>query len=69
MALIDFLGKQDVSLVLEGHDHYREDLSYNQVRYVIVGTIRDESDAPELLKVHVDSDGISLDWRNIHHFL
>ena len=64
-ALIDFLGIHDVSLVLQGHDHYREDLTYDNVRYTIVGAIRDDADAPEYLKVSVGSDGISLDWKEI----
>lgn len=62
MALIDFLGKQRVTLVLQGHDHHREDLIFDNVRYTIVGTIKDESDAPEYLKVHVADDGIQLEW-------
>ena len=61
--LIDLLGRHDVSLVLQGHDHYREDLSYNGVRYVVLGTIRDESEAPEYLKVEVGPDDIHLDWQ------
>lgn len=62
MALIDFLGKHQVTLVLQGHDHHREDLIFDNVRYTVVGTIRGESDAPEYLKVHVMDDGIHLEW-------
>jgi hypothetical protein len=62
-SLIDLLGRHDVSLVLQGHDHYREDLSYNGVRYVVLGTIHDESEAPEYLKVEVGPDDIHLDWQ------
>lgn len=62
MALIDFLGKHQVTLVLQGHDHHREDIIFDNVRYTVVGTIRDESDAPEYLKVHVMDDGIHLEW-------
>jgi UDP-2,3-diacylglucosamine pyrophosphatase LpxH len=62
-SLIDLLGRHDVSLVLQGHDHYREDLSYNGVRYVVLGTIHDESEAPEYLKVEVGPDDIQLDWQ------
>ena len=64
-SLIDFLGNQNVSLVLQGHDHYREDLTYDNVRYVVLGTIRDESVAPEYLKVNVNREGVSLDWQLI----
>lgn len=61
-ALIDFLGKQNVSLVLQGHDHYREELIYNNVIYTILGAITDESESPEYLKVEVNSEGMHLDW-------
>ena len=64
-SLIDFFGKQDVTLVLQGHDHYREDLFYDNVRYTILGTIKDESDKAEYLKVNVNADKISYDWQLI----
>ena len=64
-ALIDFFGKQKVSLALQGHDHYREELTYDNVKYVIVGAIHDESEDPEYLKVNVDRDGLYLDWQLI----
>ena len=64
-ALIDFLGKQDVSLVLQGHDHYREDLTYDNVRYTVLGAINDHMANPEYLKVYVNQDDIRLDWRSI----
>lgn len=65
LSLIDFLGQQKVNMVLQGHDHYREDLIYDNVRYVVLGTIRDESDAPEYLKVNVDENGVCLNWQSI----
>lgn len=65
IALIDFLGKQKVSLVLQGHDHYREDLTYDNVRYTVIGAISDEIEAPEYLKVYVSSDKVDLDWQLI----
>lgn len=64
-SLIDFLGKHDVSLVLQGHDHYREDLNYDNVRYVVIGTIRDESESPEYLKIKVSPGKLELDWQSI----
>ena len=64
-ALIDFFGRQKVSMVLQGHDYYREDLTYDNVRYIIVGAIHDESGIPEYLKVNVDKDGAHLDWQLI----
>lgn len=62
MALIDFLSRQNVSLVLQGHDHYREDLTYGNVRYTVLGSINDDMVAPEYLKVKVTSDEIFFDW-------
>ena len=63
--LMDLFRKQNVSLVLQGHDHYRENLVYDGVKYTVVGTIRDESKAPEYLKISVTADGVSLDWQLI----
>lgn len=62
MALVDLLGKHNTTLVLQGHDHYREDLVFNNVRYTVVGTIRDECEAPEYLRVNVNEEGIILEW-------
>ena len=66
IRLIDFLDRQDVSLVLQGHDHYREDLTYGQVRYIVLGAIHDGIEAPEYLKVNVTEDKIDLEWQSIH---
>lgn len=62
MALFDLFGKHRVTLVLQGHDHYREDLVCNNVRYTVVGTIRDEFKAPEYLKVNVNEEGVLFEW-------
>ena len=62
-SLLDLLGRHNVSLVLQGHDHYREDLTYDNVRYTVLGTIKDESDAPEYLKLKVNNEGIELNWQ------
>lgn len=61
-SLIDFLARNDISLVLQGHDHYREDITYRNVRYTIVGAIADKCKAPEYLRVEVTPDGLNLDW-------
>lgn len=65
LVLVDFLGRQKVSLVLQGHDHHREDLTYDNVRYTVLGAILDSSDAPEYLKITASSDGLDLDWQYI----
>ena len=64
-SLIDFFEKQNVSLVLQGHDHFREDLTYGKVRYTVLGAIREDAQAPEYLKITVSKDKISLDWQLI----
>lgn len=64
-ALIDFLGKHNVSLVLQGHDHHREDLIFRNVRYTVIGAIKDGTDNPEYLKINMSKGGIHLDWKLI----
>ena len=64
-SLIDFLGKNDASLVLQGHDHYRDDITYDNVRYTVLGAINDNIKAPEYLKVNVKEDQIDLEWQLI----
>lgn len=54
-----------ISFVFQGHDHYREDLIYDNVRYTVIGTIRDEPESPEYVKVQVAMDHIDLDWQLI----
>ena len=61
-ALIELLARHKVNIVLQGHDHYREDLTYKSVRYMVLGTIKDESDSPEYLKISVGKDNISYIW-------
>ena len=63
LSLIDFMGRQNVTLVLQGHDHYREDLTYDNVRYTILGAISDKTEAPEYLKVKMTQEGAQLDWQ------
>ena len=63
LALIDFLGKQNATLVLQGHDHYREDLTYANVRYTVPGAIHDNTKAPEYLKINMSKDGAHLNWQ------
>ena len=63
LALIDFLAEQKVTLVLQGHDHYREDLTYDNVRYIILGAIHDGAEAPEYLKVKMTQEGAELEWQ------
>lgn len=61
-GLLELFGKHNVTLVLQGHDHHREDLFYDGVRYTIVGTIKDSCEEPEFLKVRVNSEGVDFEW-------
>ena len=63
ILLIDLLGKQNVTLVLQGHDHFREDLTYANVRYTVLGAIQDIAKAPEYLKINMSKDGAHLNWQ------
>lgn len=64
-SLIDFLGQHKVSLVMQGHDHHREDLTYENVRYCVLGAIHDKIKHPEYLKINVNDEGLLLDWHVI----
>lgn len=66
-ALIDFLGRHNVTLVLQGHDHYREELTYKGVNYTVVGAIADRVEDPEYLKVEVRPAEMHIDWHLITH--
>ena len=64
-SLIDFLGEHDVSLVLQGHDHYREELVYENVNYTVVGAIADKCKSPEYLKIEVTPEKLIFEWHQI----
>ena len=61
-SFIDFLARNDISLVLQGHDHYREDITYRNVRYTIVGAIADKCKSPEYLRVEATPEGLDFEW-------
>ena len=65
MALLDLFSKNNVTLCLQGHDHHREDLTFGGVRYTIVGTLRDEVENPEYLRVRILSDGLEYEWMEL----
>ena len=60
--LLSLFARHKVTLVLQGHDHYREDLIHEGVRYTVVGTIKDPCPEPEYLKVHVGPNGVEFEW-------
>ena len=61
--LTNLFSKKRVTLCLQGHDHYREDLTFGGVRYTIVGTIRDDFEKPEFLTILVSKNGVEYDWK------
>lgn len=65
MALWELFDKHDVTLCLQGHDHYREDLMLGGVRYVIVGALSQKMARPEYLRLIVTDQGVELDWRQV----
>lgn len=65
MVLLNLFSEHNVTLCLQGHDHYREDLTFGGVRYTAVGTIRNESESPEYLSISLSDSGIEFDWRYI----
>ena len=65
MALLDLFRKHDVLLCLQGHDHFREDITFDGVRYTIVGTIRYEVEKPEYLCIRVSKEGAEYYWRYV----
>lgn len=65
MGLLELFGKHNVSLCLQGHDHYREDIMFKGVRYTIVGSIRNEFEKPEYLCIRVSGSGMEYDWRYV----
>ncbi len=54
-----------VKLYLQGHNHFRHDVRYRDVRYVVLETMKDESEDPYYMVVSV-SDDISCDFVPVH---
>ena len=63
--LTQLFARNRVTLCLQGHDHYREDLMLDGVRYTIVGTIRDDVANPEYLIIRMSNSGVEYTWENI----
>ena len=65
-ALItELFSRYRITLCLQGHDHYREDLMLAGVRYTIVGTIQDNAERPEYLIVRVTASALEYEWEYI----
>ncbi|MBQ9137172.1 MAG: metallophosphoesterase [Alistipes sp.] len=62
-ALMQLFSQARVSLVVQGHDHYREDVEFMGVRYVIIGTMRDDALSPEYGHITLTEQGVDVEWR------
>ena len=62
LSLSRLLATYNVNLVLQRHNHFREDRIYDNVRYIVIGAIGDETKAPEYLKIKVQASGMTYDW-------
>ncbi len=65
LKLIDLFQSGRVTLVLQGHDHYREDLMLQGVRYTVIGAIHDKMQHPEFLRITMSDNGVEYDWQLI----
>ena len=65
LELMETFRRYRVQAVLQGHDHHREDLYMEGVRYTIIPSFKDSEPHPQYLVVDVDDAGISYDWRTI----
>ena len=61
-VLTDLLSRHRVTLCLQGHDHYREDIVLDGVRYTIVGTIREDAERAEYLVISLSNSGPEYKW-------
>ena len=64
-ALTELFSRHRVTLCLQGHDHYREDLVLGGVRYTIIGTISDNAQRAEYLSIRLSDKGAEYSWEYI----
>ncbi len=64
-ALTELFSRHRVTLCLQGHDHYREDLVLGGVRYTIIGTISDNAQRAEYLIIRLSDKGAEYHWEYI----
>lgn len=62
LGLMNIFRKNNITLVLQGHDHFRDDVTQDTVRYIVLGAIKDGMEVPEYLKVRVRSENLEYDW-------
>ncbi len=61
LEITALMQRYGVDLYLQGHNHFRHDISYRDVRYVTVESIQDEAEAPGYLVAAV-GDSMELEF-------
>lgn len=64
-ALTELFSRHKVTLCLQGHDHYREELMLGGVQYTIIGTISDSAKQAEYLIICLSNEGVEYSWEYI----
>lgn len=64
-ALTELFSRHKVTLCLQGHDHYREELMLGGVQYTIIGTISDSAKQAEYLIICLSNEGVEYSWKYI----
>lgn len=64
-TLTELISRYKVTLCLQGHDHYREDLVLGGVRYTVVGTIKEDAKRAEYLVINMSDNGPEYQWEYI----
>ena len=62
LGLMNIFSKNKITLVLQGHDHFRDDVTQDGVRYTVIGAIKDGMERPEYLKVRASSENMEYNW-------
>ena len=62
LGLMNIFRKNNITLVLQGHDHFRDDVTQDTVRYIVIGAIKDGMKTPEYLKVRAGANHLEYDW-------
>ena len=59
--LLNLLTESKVELYLQGHDHFREEVVYNGVRYVVLDCLKDGMENASWMSLHI-GEGLTFDF-------
>jgi len=62
LVLTALFDEGDVTAVLQGHDHYREELIFRGVRFITIGALEDGVRKPEYLRVNVAPGSVEYEF-------